>query len=108
MKAVKDDGTWLMYGAQDRAVPRYEGHHVRDEDAGRMRVLSRRRFVQEQYFRIRQQLRREILYKIRLDRDKCERMKCMYFSSEGQSLPFSTREDFAIVTAPDANVASLR
>lgn len=63
MKAVKDDGTRLMYRAQDRAISRREGHHVRDEDAGRVRVLSRRRFVQEQYFGIRQQLRGVILDK---------------------------------------------
>lgn len=51
-----------MYRAQDRTISRREGRHVRDEDVGRVRILTRRRFVQEQYFGIRQQLRGEILY----------------------------------------------
>lgn len=45
MEAVKDDRTRLMYSTQDRAISRRKRHHVRDDDAGRMRVLSRRRFV---------------------------------------------------------------
>lgn len=52
MKVAEDGGTRLMYGAQDRAAARREGHHVRHEDAGRVRVLSRGRFIQEQYLRI--------------------------------------------------------
>lgn len=59
MEAVEDGGAGLMYRAQNRPAPGREGRHVRDENAGRVRVLARRRLIQEQYLGIRQQLRVE-------------------------------------------------
>jgi len=45
MEAVEDGGTRLMYSAQNRTTLRCERSYVRYKDTGRVRILSRRRFV---------------------------------------------------------------
>lgn len=67
MEAVENGRTRLMYGAQDRAISRRERCHMRYEDSGGVSVLPRRRLVQEQYIRIRQQLKEK-----RSNRASCE------------------------------------